>query len=162
MTSTTPKPIPVKQVAPGEYEKIQNEISSFDKAAQANKPAKMALTADDLNTLITKNENFKGKAFVKIQGDEVLLDVSIPLDEIPTMKGRWFNGTIGVRPSIENGRAALKPVSAEVDGRPVPDWLMQGLQQQDLLKDVRDEKFKQMVQKAKSLRVEDGKIVIER
>jgi hypothetical protein len=162
MTSTTPRAIPVKQVAPAEYEKVQNEISAFDKASKENRPAKLELTADDLNTLIAKNEDFKGKAFVKIQGDQVILDVSIPLDEIPTMKGRYFNGTIGVRPSIENEKASLKPVSAEVDGKPVPEWLMQGLREQDFLKNARDEKFQEMVKKAKSLRVQDGKIVIER
>ena len=57
--------------------------SRRSKAVEAGTPTEpLVLTSDDLNALIEENPDFKGKIYVKIEGDEVKGQVSIPLDRL--------------------------------------------------------------------------------
>ncbi len=167
LTSPEPQPIPTYNTKPGEYEAVKGRLTGFAQAAKESRPARIELTADDLNALIADDPELKklsGKVFVRIEGQEVVLDLSIPLDEapVPFMKGRWLNATVGLEVSLASGHLIVTPVRATIKGEPVAEKYLKNLQPMDLLRNVKDEEFREFVRQAKSLEVQDGKIVISR
>ena len=57
----------------------------------------LELTADDFNVMLADgplaDQDF-GNTFVRIEGDQVLVDASFSLEKIWFMSGRYFNGAM--------------------------------------------------------------------
>jgi hypothetical protein len=167
LTSTHPQPIPVFQSKPGQYEEVQSRLKKFDAAAQADRPAQLELTADDLNTLIANDPQLKkfiGKAFVRIEGKEVSLDISLPLDEapVPFLGGRWLNGMLSVEPALRDGRLVLIPKRLVVNGEAISEEHLAKVKPLEFMPKDTDKGLNEIIKKARSLEVRDGKIVISR
>jgi len=169
LTSDAPVPIPVKEVKAGEYESVRKEIGGFEKAVEEDRPAKLELSADDLNTMIAKDPGLKelsGSAFVTIEDGQVALDLSLPLDrfkvKVPGIEGRYLNGRFIVEMSMEDGKVSIVPVSAVVKEKPLPGWVLREIQKNVLDRMVGDPKFLEAAKKAKSLKVEGDKVIVER
>ena len=73
---------------------LKDRVEAFRKAVEAGTATEpLVLTSDDLNALIEENAELKGKVYVKIEGDEVKGQVSIPLErlaDLPMFKGRYL------------------------------------------------------------------------
>ncbi len=164
-TSTQPVPVPVYDLKPGEYEGIQKRIEAFKTAARANQSAELALSADDINAIVAGDDELKklgGQVSFRIEGDQVLLDASIPLDRLWLMGGRYFNGTFGVEPVLAGGRLLMFLESATVNGEPLPEDFLGAFKRKNLLEGQRGQKEWDFVEKAKDLKVEGGKITVTR
>jgi hypothetical protein len=162
-TSPTPEPVPQYQAKPGEYQEVQERITSFNQNSKEGKPARLELTADDLNALISQDPRWKairGNAFVRIAGDSLLLDVSMPLDRVPGFRGRYLNGSLGIRPQLADGRLRLYVESAKANDRPLQGPALEALRQRDLLEDTKDPRVLDFARKAKTLEVRDGKLIL--
>jgi hypothetical protein len=167
LTSPNPQPVPVYQSKPGQYEEVNARLKKFDAAAQADRPAQLELTADDLNTLLTNDpqlKKFAGKAFVRIEGQQVSLDLSIPLDELPVpfLHGRWLNGALSVEPSLRDGRLVLVPKRLIVNGEAISEEHLARIKPLEFIPKDTDKDLNELLKKAKSLEVKDGKIVVSR
>jgi len=165
-TSTEQIAVKKYELKPGEYQALEKRFDEFSKAADKAEPARLEISEDDLNAFIAGNPDTKGasgKAHARIEGSEVLLDVSIPLDGIPTLGGRYFNGTLGVELGIVQGRLVVFPQTAIVNGEAVPEEVMQQFRKEDLFKNQRKSgPLAEFLEKAKTLEVRDGKIVLTR
>ncbi len=168
-TSPAPKPIPKYEVKPGEYEKIETQLSQFDQASQKDQPAQLEFTADDLNALLAKHPDLKdlsGKAFVRMEDDRALLDVSIPLDNlpIPFVKGRYFNGSVALTAYLENGELKITPESATVNEEPLPENVLKNIGEMitQILKEEMGDDFRKGLRELKAVEIRGGKLVIER
>ena len=77
------------------------------------------LTSDDLNALIEENPEFKGMVYVKVEGDEVKGQVSIPLDKLDfgMVRGRYLNGEADFKASLSDGVLIVTIESVEVNGQ---------------------------------------------
>jgi hypothetical protein len=107
-TDDKPMDIPVVEASADRYQAIRSRIDAFVKAVEEDKSAELSLTADEINILIAQDPHWKelkGKVHVKIKGDELMAEVSIPIKgkNARSFKGRYLNGTVGVRPRLKNG-----------------------------------------------------------
>ena len=165
-TSTTPVPVEVYTLKPGEAEDLTKRLAEFERAAGAGGPATLELSQDDLNAYVSSNDelkNWAGKAYLRVEGDQVFMDVSVPLDDVPFLSGRYFNGVLGVKLGLVGGRLIAFPETAIVNGKPVPDDLMKQFREQDILKTTRRRGgIADFNTKANSLEVRDGKIILRR
>lgn len=84
---------------PESSDSIRARWRAFEKAAKRNEPARIELRADEVNTLIAANRKLRGKAFVTIAGNTGRVKVSVPLDGVFMMKGRYFSGEATVEAS---------------------------------------------------------------
>jgi hypothetical protein len=163
-TSTTPRELPKVEMPPEQRQTLKNRIEAFRKAVDAGTPTEpLVLTSDDLNALIDDNEELKGKIYVKVEGDEVKGQVSIPLDKLGLgmVRGRYLNGEADLKASLSDGVLIVTLDSIEVNGKRPPDEMMKGIREQNLAKDVyKDEKDAKMMRKLESLEVKDGKIIL--
>ncbi|MFI5456405.1 MAG: hypothetical protein ACHRXM_13230 [Isosphaerales bacterium] len=167
-TGTAPIELPKVEMPAEQRESLKDRVESFRKAAKAGTPIEpLVLTSDDLNALIEENPNLKGKIHVKVEGDQVKGQVSIPCDalaEIPLLgmfKGRYLNGEAGLKASLEDGVLIVTLDSFEVNGQRPPDPVMTELRKHNWAKDAyEDEKAASMIRKIESLQIKDGKIIL--
>jgi hypothetical protein len=94
---------------------------SFEKAARANTPAHIEMTADELNALIASEPNLRNKAYVTVNGNVGHLRVSIPLEDVTWLKGHYINGECVVQSSVSGNPAGARITSVVINGHPVSD-----------------------------------------
>jgi hypothetical protein len=118
-TADTAAQVPVESVPPQQYEEIRRRVANFAGSAPGTR-AVLTLTAQDVNALIAQSPEWngaKGKIYVRIPEDHVALLGSVPLDKVPGFGGRYLNGGIYFRPSVNNGllEARILKITAETD-----------------------------------------------
>lgn len=170
-TATTPLPVPVQEVKPGEQEAVQRRVDAYEKAP-AGQAATLELSAADLNTLLVKGEpRLAGKAFVRIEDNKLFLDVSLPLKDIPFLSvfpglnDRFFNGKLALRPAIAGGRLDLKIDQATVGDKELPRQFIDEFAAsmvKDFAEDVESGAQGRLLEGAESLEVRDGKVILKR
>ena len=62
----------------------------FEQKIRAAQPVEIELTADDINSLIAKNREARGKVLVSIEGNQLRLQTSVPLGELLGRPGYYF------------------------------------------------------------------------
>jgi hypothetical protein len=163
-TSTTPRDLPKVEMPAEQRQALKARVESFQKAVEAGTPTEpLVLSSDDLNALIDDNEELKGMIYVKIEGEEVKGQVSIPLDKLKLglVRGRYLNGEADLKASLSDGVLIVTLDSIEVNGKRPPDEIMKGIREQNLAKDAyKDEKGANLMRKLESLEVKDGKIIL--
>jgi hypothetical protein len=168
-TGTAPRELPKVEMPDEQRQALKDRVEAFRKAVDTETSTEpLVLTSDDLNALIDENPDLKGKIYVKVEGDEVKGQVSIPCDalgEIPLLsilKGRYLNGEADLKASLEDGVLIVTLDSIEVNGQRPPDQVMAELRKQNLAKDAyKDEKTSRMIRKIESLQIKDGKIILK-
>ena len=163
-TSTTPAEVSVIESSQDEYEEIKERVSEFLKAVEEDRNAELSLTAQEINTLIAKSPElaeFTGRVYVRIEGDEISVDTALPLDKVPSLGGRYLNGTIGLKVSLQGGILVISPETVVVGGQPLPENIMNELRRINLAEKLYEDKEKiELIKKFKRIEVTDGKIVI--
>jgi hypothetical protein len=164
-TSTTPIELPKVEMPDEQRKAVKDRFDGFRKAVEAGTPTEpLVLTSDDLNVLISQDEDLNGKVYVAVEGDEVKGKVSIPLDKlgIGMVRGRFLNGEADFKASLQGGVLIITLDAVEVNGLKVPEPMMTELRKQNLAKDMyKDQKSAEMIRKFESLEVKDGKITIK-
>lgn len=163
-TSTSPREIPTVEMPEADREALKKRFEDFRKAVNEGTPTDtLVLTSDDINALIEDDADLKGKVHVKIEGDEVKAEISIPLEKIglAMLRGRYLNGEADVKASLVNGVLIVTLDSVEVNGKPFPEEFMQPLREQNLAKDMyKDQKNAEMLRRLEKLEIKDGKIIL--
>lgn len=162
-TSTQPVEIGSVEYSDEEVAAVKQRIEDFKAALEKGEaPAQLVLTADEINAMISSEKELNGKLFVKIKNGQIAADASFPVPEvIPFGKGRYFNGSLSLKASLENGVLIVQVESAEVNGKPVPEQYMSEMRKQNLAKEAyKDSKSAEFLRKFKSLTIEDDKIIL--
>lgn len=162
-TSETPVKLPTVEYSEEDLAALEARVESFKEKLDAGETPDedLILTADDINALITKNEDLKGRVFVKIENNQVEGDVSFPLDKLPMGKGRYFNGSATFDVSMDDGFLVVTAQEATVNGEAVPDEFMEGLRQENLAKEVyKDPENEKFMRQFEDIRVEDNKFIL--
>ncbi len=164
-TANAPEQLPVLEMPAEQRQAVKDRWEAFRKAVEAGTASEpLVLSSDDLNALIEQNPEFKGKIFVKVEGDEIKGQVSIPLDAVPgpMFKGRYLNGKADLKASLFDGELIVHLDAIEVKGKPVPPDLMTELRKQNIAKDAaKDKDVAAMLRKLESLEIKDGKIILK-
>jgi hypothetical protein len=85
---------------------------------------RIELTANDINQLIARGRNTRGKAFVSIDNDVARVQVTIPLDKAG-FRGRYLNGEFAVRAPADHNPRNLQITQMSMTG--VPDGVVNTL-----------------------------------
>ncbi|MCO8122313.1 hypothetical protein NHH03_11230 [Stieleria sp. TO1_6] len=162
-TSETPIDLPTVEYSAEQLAELDSRVESFrEKLNEGETPEQdLVLTADDINAMISKNKDLKGKVFVKIEDDQVKGDVSIPIDKLPGGKGRFFNGAASFDVSMDGGVLIVTVDQATLNGEPIPEAILESFRKENLAKDVysKPENAKFMRQ-FEDIRIEDNRFVL--
>ncbi len=165
-TSETAKELPVVEISDEAFEEIQRrfeplEATNHESAAQPPPAQPIVLTADEINAMIARNEDLRGRVYVSISEDQISAEISFPIDEIPGGAGRFLNASATAEASLSDGQLVVKIVDAEVNGNPIPEPVMQGLRNENFAKDIqRDPKAAEALQRFESLRIENDRVIL--
>lgn len=162
-TSETPRELPTVEYSEEQLTQLEDRIKTFrEKMDRGEVPEEdLVLSADDINALIAKNEDLKGKVYVKIEDGQVKGDVSIPLDKVPLGKGRYFNGAATFDVSMDQGVLIVTAEAAEVNDSPVPEEIMNEFRKENLAKEFyKDPENAKLMRQFEDIRIEDDRFVL--
>jgi hypothetical protein len=166
-TATTPEKLPTVEMPADQRQALKDRVEAFRKAVEQETASEtLVLSSDDLNALIEESPQWKGKIYVKVEGDEVKGRVSIPLDELnlplPMLKGRYLNGEADLKASLFDGELIVHLDGFEVNGNKPSEQVMTELRKQNFAKDAaKDKDLASTLRKIESLEIKDGKITLK-
>jgi hypothetical protein len=166
-TDSKPAVLPEVRMSRAEIQKIQQRIDNFRQAVRMGKPTEpLKLTSDEINALIATDPDLsalKGKLFVKLSGNEVEGQLSVPMESVglPLFRGRYLNGTGTFNIGLHNGQLRLHISSFEAKGRRVPKVYMDQIRKENLASGINQEpRAAAALDWLKEITVEDGKLVL--
>jgi hypothetical protein len=116
------------------------------------------MTADELNALIASEPKLRGKAFVSIENDAARLQVSVPLDEVRWLRGRYMNAECTVESASSGNPADAHIRNLIVNGRAAPDEALNWRGPFSLRRYVEDWTEQNDL---KTFEIRDGKVILE-
>jgi hypothetical protein len=124
-------------------------------------PESLVLTADELNALISRKNELRGKVHLAIQEGKISGEVSIPTDFFPGAKDRYFNASATFNVSLDNGVLIVTLADAAVKGKKVPQNIIEGIGKENLAKDVyKDAEVAETLRRFSSLTIEKDKVIL--
>ena len=119
-----PAPVPEFAASEEQIQAVEERWQDFKQKIHAGQPAEIALTGDDVNSLIAASRDARWKAFVSIEGNRLRLQTSVPLGEVFGRSGYYFNGDTTIQ---LNGAESLEHPQLNqiiVNNKPVPKDLL--------------------------------------
>jgi hypothetical protein len=166
-TDTVPATLEKVEVSPDRLKEVQQRLAAFKEALDKKSSAEeLALSAEDLNTLIAGDPGFRelrDKLFVGIEGDRIQGQLSLPLEQIgwEKLKGRYLNGTATFKLSLEKGALKVVLDDVTVKGKPLPATLRAVLNR-NLAENARPRpKNAKGVEQFDTIKVEGGKLIFK-
>lgn len=116
-TPALPVPTPTPNVVSATP--LVGDWKSFQRAAKRGQAVRIELTDADINGLIAGSDDARGKVWVSINNDVGRVQVSMPLEGVPTMSGRYLNGELTVQSSPDGDPAKVRVSNILLNGQPV-------------------------------------------
>jgi hypothetical protein len=126
--------LPVIQIDEESLLALDERMEQFQQALEQESAEglELVLTADELNALIQKNEQLRGRVFVQIADGKISGQISIPTDGLPGGRGRFLNASATAEASLRDGKLDVRLIDAEVRGEKVPEVVMQALAKENI------------------------------
>jgi len=167
---TDKDPIQLPEVVLGEAElsMLKQRVERFKKAIQTNKASPpLELTAEEINALIfhdTQLEKLKGRAYLKIEGNALQGQVSIPLDELNLNSDdrRYINGSGRFKISVREGKLSVIIQSIEIKGKTLPAAVQNVITGVNLFENAEmDQETTKLLDRLKTFEIQNGKLLLE-
>ncbi|CAN5571096.1 hypothetical protein BH20VER1_BH20VER1_18960 [soil metagenome] len=100
---------------------VQERWDEFERAAKRGQPARIELTAAEINALIQAKDHLRGKAVVGVEGDVGRVRVSVPIEGVFMLEGRYLNGEATVRSSPDGDPAKAQITDITFGNQPMGD-----------------------------------------
>ncbi|QDV71132.1 hypothetical protein Poly24_48660 [Rosistilla carotiformis] len=155
-TSETAADLPVVEIGEERLAELESRVGGFKTAVEAEStPPELILTADEINAMIAKQDDLRGRVFVKIADGQVEGDVSIPV------AGRFFNGSATFDVNLVDGMLFVNLKAATIKGEPVPDMAIEAIGKENLAKELNtDPDMAKFIKSLDSVRIEGDKIIL--
>ena len=134
-TETAPAQIEKVEYTRAQTDAMQKRLANFKQALDGGTNLmEFILTADDLNALISTQRELKDKLFVRIDGDQLRGEISMPLSDLGPFKlsGRYLNATATFKIALANGALDVRLQDAQVKGRPLPSMVLSEFKKNNL------------------------------
>lgn len=166
-TEAEPTSLPTVEMPADEVQSLIDRVDQYAKDLRAGNPLPpLTLTQDQVNALLQNQPDVKGEfgghVYVTFEGDnKVKCQLSVPMDWIPGLGGRYFNGTGTFETQIQDGRFTIFLESAEVKGEPVPEAQVAQLKSKNFAEDLfSNPDARKLIDNVKSLSITGDKVTI--
>ena len=110
---------------------VRERLDTFKKAARAHEQTGVELTAADINALIAANRKSRGTAFIRIDGNVMQAQFSIPLDrfDVPFRNAfglgdRYLNATVAIAAPPGTNASSVQLSEVTLNGHSIPADLL--------------------------------------
>ncbi|MEM7312706.1 MAG: hypothetical protein AAF497_06110 [Planctomycetota bacterium] len=162
-TSDTPQELPTVVYSDEEMEQLQARIENIGSANPENVESsrQVVLTSDDINALLSQDDELKGNVYVTIADGDVTAEVSVPVDMIPGGKGRFLNGSITAHVSLDDGFLLVRAADITVNGEKLPEEFVEAMKQENLAKSLNtNPDTRKRLREFESIEIVDDKVII--
>jgi hypothetical protein len=153
-----PTSVPEFNASDQQIQRVQERWQDFEQKTRAGQPAEIELSADDINALIATSDDVRGKVFVSIDGNQLGLEVSLPIGAVLGKPGYYFNGDVIIE---LNGAQALDNPQINritINGEQVPsdflNWKYRSRQLREYLAEQRN------AYDVGTIEVREGKVIL--
>jgi hypothetical protein len=166
---TDPQPVilPTVNLSQDQFEELQDRVATFQQALrQQRRTDPLVLTADELNVLLATTpaaQSLSNKLHVRIEGDTLKGDLSLPLEALglPVFRDRYLNGTATFGVELKDGHLELRTQRLLVKGKNLPRVYMDKIRGQNLAEKVNsDPRASMALENLQEVRVHDGKLQV--
>jgi hypothetical protein len=141
-----------------QIQRVRERWQDFEQKTRAGQPAEIELSADDINALIATTEGFRGKIFASIDGNQLRLQVSVPIGELLGRPGYYFNGEVIIEPKGQQSLDNPQFNKITINGEQVPtdflNWKYRSRQLREYLAE------QQNAYDVGTIEVRDGKVIL--
>jgi hypothetical protein len=152
-----PTPVPEFNASEQQIQLAQERWQDFEQKTRAGQAAEIQLSADDINALIAASEDARGKVFVSIDGNQLRLQVSVPIGRFLGREGYYFNGDVVIGAEGVQSLDGLRLSRVTINGEQVPtdflDWKYRYRQLREYLAD-------QHAYEIGTMEIRDGKLIL--
>jgi hypothetical protein len=163
-TDTAPVLVEKFEYPPAAMEALRTRVAEFKTALdRGTNQVQLVLTADELNALIAQEKSLQGKVFIRLNGDTIQGEVSVPLKDVGPLKlnGRYLNGTATFKVALDNGVLDVRLQDMQVKGKPLPAMLFEEFKKQNLARDVQNNpENAASIARFESLQITNGTVVL--
>jgi hypothetical protein len=170
-TSSQPLSMPKIEMTTSERQALDAKLTGFqaitNQAAAASVPA-LTLNAGEINELISRHPDMKNRFFVDIGSNQITGKISLPLEELKFpiigrwLKGRYLNGSAGLRAGVQSGVLVVNLASVEVNGVQVPPEVISGMSQENLAMGFYgNPQVSNVLTRLASVEINEGKVVVK-
>jgi len=152
--------VEVTAVQKRQVEKVYTQVRQ---AMEQGRATEAVLAGEDLNALLAlapETRTISRRATVALDGDTVKATLSLPLDGVEGMQGRYLNGDFTFQVAVQDGKMQIKILSAVANQRPVPQYIINKLNERDLGPKVARRLGGDQVSRLDSLIIEDGQLKV--
>ncbi|OGV68772.1 MAG: hypothetical protein A3K19_24190 [Lentisphaerae bacterium RIFOXYB12_FULL_65_16] len=164
VTDTAPAAVPVASVDDLEARDIQQRTQDLITSLKENRAGEFRFSERDLNALVATvpdAQGIRGKAAFSIQGDRLVTQTSLPLDQVPGMQGRYLNGKFHLDVKCEGGVLEAYVRDIDVKGDPIPQSIKDRIGKINFGQEIyKDPKAADALRSLESISIRDGKLVI--
>ncbi len=160
-TDTQPRELVLPEITDADRRAASEKVEMLAQAIDNNQVVTAELTAMDLNALAAKDQPLEYFVFGMEENDQVAVDFSVPLHDLPGFKGRWLNGAMTMNVSCTNGILEVYPAEIAFKGQTVPGSFMKEFRKQNLASKVYENAdARELLKHINRIRVEDGRLLI--
>jgi len=166
-TGTSPVVLPASSLPEAESEALAARFKRFKESVGRSPSAAPLVLGDvEINALIARDPRLKdlaGKVHISLSGDAIKARMSVPLDEsgIPFVRGRYLNGEVAVKGSLDDGILIIAIDSIVLNDKTFSEAVMSALRSENLARDIyRRPKTAEALRKFESIRVKDGLLTV--
>jgi hypothetical protein len=116
-----PTAAPATSAAPVDNRPPLTRWTEFERAGKRGQRARIALTADEINSLLASEPELQGRGFVSIENNVGRLQFSIPLDRVYLLGGRFLNGEARIAAAPDGDPAKVRISDIVIAGQSVPE-----------------------------------------
>lgn len=153
-----PAPVPEFNASDQQIQLVQERWQDFEQKTRAGQAAEIELSADDINALIATSEDARGKVFVSIDGNQLRIQASVPIEGLLGRPGYYFNGDVVTE--LQGGQSLDGPRVSRItiNGEQVPTdflgWKYRYRQLREYLADQRN------AYEIGTMDIRDGKVIL--
>ena len=153
-----PAPVPEFSASDQQIQRVRERWQDFEQKTRAGQPAEIELSADDINALIATSEDVRRKVFASIDGNQLRLQVSLPIGEVLGRPGYYFNGDVVIElkgaESLDSPQFSRITINGEQAPTDFLNWKYRSRQLREYLAEQRN------AYDVGTIEIRDGKVIL--
>ena len=163
---TEDKPVEIQHepITKKQQTQLATKYNSVKEVLKNHKKTELQFTSEEFSQMLAYSPETKGfanKSKFWLEGDKIKADLSISLNAVPQMRGRYLNGLFTFSVAVQDGRMRLHVDECLVKGRPVNPTYMKLLNSQDLEGLLSQHSGTNWNEFIESVEIKDGKLTIK-
>jgi len=153
-----PAPVPEFSASDQQIQRVRERWQDFEQKTRAGQPAEIELSADDINALIATSKDVRRKVFASIDGNQLRLQVSLPIGGVLGRPGYYFNGDVVIElkgaESLDSPQFSRITINGEQAPTDFLNWKYRSRQLREYLAEQRN------AYDVGTIEIRDGKVIL--